>query len=278
MIFVLGLSVLPLNGDRLNCQESRWFMAKKADGNNQKVAVKILQYFMITVCAAFLIFTIWQATVNYMRTSPIFKVREVVSQQSLQFIRTRTLDRLIGQSIFDIDLAYIQRRLQAEYPQIDHLRIYRQFPNRIYIDAVRRDPFAVVLLKRQQLLVDKDGTVLSFSVPANTKLPLISGLHFEQLPAAGKPVRHPELNLAISIIQAIRDNPKLESMPVVSLDLANLSDIQGVLANKLKIILAEDKVQQKIMMLGIVMSQGKIKLEEVNYIDLRFREPVIGKK
>jgi cell division septal protein FtsQ len=253
-------------------------MAKKADGNNQKVAVKILQYFMITVCAAFLIFTVWQATVNYMRTSPIFKVREVVSQQSLQFIRTRTLDRLIGQSIFDIDLAYIQRRLQAEYPQIDHLRIYRQFPNRIYIDAVRRDPFAVVLLKRQQLLVDKDGTVLSFSVPANTKLPLISGLNFEQLPAAGKPVRHPELNLAISIIQAIRDNPKLESMPVVSLDLANLSDIQGVLANKLKIILAEDKVQQKIMMLGIVMSQGKIKLEEVNYIDLRFREPVIGKK
>lgn len=253
-------------------------MAKKADGNNQKIAVKILQFFMIAVCVSFVVFTIWQATVNYMRTSLIFKVREVVSHQSLQFIRTRTLDRLIGQSIFDVDLEYVQRRLQMEYPQIDHLRIYRQFPNRIYIDAVRRDPFAVVLLKRQQLLVDKDGTILSFSAPPNTKLPIIAGLNFEQIPPAGKPLHHPDLNLAISIIRTVKDNPKLESMPVVSLDLTNLSEIQGVLANQLKIILAEDNVQQKIAMLGIVMSQGKIKPEEINYIDLRFKEPVIGKK
>jgi len=253
-------------------------MAKKVDVKNQKIAVKILQYFMIAVCVAFVIFALWQVTVNYMRSSPIFKVKKVGSQQSLQFIRTHTLDRLIGQSIFDVDLAYVQRKLQSEYPQIDHLRIYRQFPDLIYIDAVRRDPFAVVVLKSKKILVDKAGTVLSFSAPPNTKLPIITGLTFEQVPPAGKPLHHPDLTLAISIIQAVKDNPKLESMPVVSLDLTNLSEIKGVLANQLKVILAEDKVQQKIMMLGIVMSQGKIKLEEVNYIDLRFREPVLGKK
>jgi cell division septal protein FtsQ len=253
-------------------------MAKRTDVNNQKIAVKILQYFMIVVCVAFVIFVIWQATVNYMRTSSIFKVRKVVSHQSLQFIRTQTLDRLIGQSIFDVNLAYVQRKLQGEYPQIDHLRIYRQFPDRIYIDAVRRDPFAVVVLKHQQLLVDKDGAVLGFSVPSNTKLPVITGLNFDQIPTPGKPLHHPDLTLAISIILAVKENPKLESMPVVSLDLTNLSKIQAVLANQLKIIFAEENVQQKIQMLGIVMSQGKIKLEEVNYIDLRFREPLTGKK
>ena len=67
-------------------------------------------------------------------------------------------------------------------------------------------------------------------------------------------------------------------MPVMSLDMTNLSEIQCVLANQMKIILAEDKIQQKIMMLGFLMAQGAVKAETVNYVDLRFKEPIISKK
>lgn len=253
-------------------------MAKKNESAGQKIAGIILQYFIIVVCIAFVFFSAVQGMYYYLRTSPIFKIREVVSDQSLLFIRTRTLDRLIGQSIFDVDLYAVQRRLQVEYPQIDHLRIYRQFPNRIYVDAIRRDPFAVISTKRQQILIDKDGIVLSLSVGANHKLPVISGLSLEQNALVGKPLRHGDVALAAAIIKNIKENSHLESMPVVSLDLTNLSQIQCVLVNGMKILLAEDKIQQKITMLGIVISQGKIKPQEINYIDLRFKEPIINKK
>ncbi len=253
-------------------------MAKRSENSKNKIAVVILQYFIIFVCIAFVIFSAGQGMYYYLRISPIFKIREVVSQQSLQFIRTRTLDRLIGQSIFDVDLYSVQRRLQVEYPQIDHLRIYRQFPNRIYVDAVRRDPFAVVAIHRQEVVIDKDGIVLALSTVAKHKLPVITGLSFEQNAVVGKPLRHTDLVLAASIIKSVKENIHLESMPVVSLDLTNLSHIQCVLANGMKIILAEDKIQQKIAMLGIVVSQGKIKPEEFNYIDLRFKEPIINQK
>lgn len=252
-------------------------MARK-DQAKTKIAVRILQYFIIVVCVIFVVFCLWQGVGSYLRTSPMFKIREVVSQQSLQFIRSHTLDRLIGQSIFDVDLYVVQRRLQIEYPQIDHLRIYRQFPNRIYVDAIRRDPFAVITTKRQAILIDKDGMVLSLTIPANTRLPMIKGLNMEQNAVIGKPLRHSELELATGIIQSVKENPRLESMPVVSLDMTNLSEIQCVLANQMKIILAQDKIQQKIMMFGFLMAQGAVKAETVNYIDLRFKEPIISKK
>ncbi len=253
-------------------------MAKKTDGRKDKIAAVILQYFIIVVCIAFVVFIMAQGIYYYLRISPIFKIREVVAQQTLQFIRTRTLDRLIGQSIFDVDLYSVQRRLQVEYPQIDHLRIYRQFPNRIYVDAVRRDPFAVVVIRRQEVVVDKNGIVLALSVVAKHKLPVISGLSFEQNPFVGKPLRHSDLALALAIIKNVKENVYLESMPVLALDLTNLSYIQCELANGMKIIFADDKIQQKIAMLGIVVSQGKIKPEEINYVDLRFKEPILNQK
>ncbi len=253
-------------------------MVKKTESPQSKIAAVILQYFIILVCIAFVMIAIGQGAFYYLRTSAIFKIREVVSQQSLNFIRTRTLDCLIGQSIFDVDLYAVQRRLQVEYPQIDQLRLYRQFPNRIYVDAIRRDPFAVVLFQHQQILLDKDGAVLSLTIPPNHKFPLITGLTFEQNAVVGKLLRHADLALALTIITSIRDNPHLASMPVVSLDLTNLSEIQCVLANQLRVILSADKVQQKVVMLGIVMSEGLIQAQEIKYIDLRFREPIISKK
>lgn len=253
-------------------------MAKKNENPGSKIAVVILQYFIIAACIFFALISAGEGLYYYMKISPIFKIREVVSDQSLQFIRTRTLDRLIGQSIFDVDLYAVGRRLQVEYPQIDHLRIFRQFPNRIYVDAVRRDPFAVIVSRKQPVLIDKDGIVLALNIPANHRLPLVTGIVSEQSALVGKPLRGTDLLLAITIIKSVKENPHLESMPITDLDLTNLSQIQCVLANGMKIILEEEKVQQKIAMLGIVVSQGKIKPEELNYIDLRFKEPIINKK
>lgn len=253
-------------------------MARKTDEKKTKIAVRILQYFIVIVCLGLVIFTLGKGTIYFFKTSSIFKVREVVSQKSLQFIHSRTLDRLVGQSIFAVDLVAVQKKIQEEYPQIDHLRLYRQFPNRIYVDAIRRDPFALIMTRRQQILVDKEGTVLMLTAPSNSRLPVITGLNIDQVAVSGKPLKHSDVGLAISIIKTVQENPHLESMPIVNLNLTNLSRIQATLANQLKIILAGDKVDQKIMMLGILIKQSGIKPEDINYIDLRFKEPIISKK
>lgn len=251
-------------------------MTKKTEKSDHKIAARILQYFMVVFGAVFLVFVFGKSSFELIKTAPIFKVREVVSHQSLDFIRSRTLDRLIGQNIFDVDLQGLQRKLQLEYPQIDHLRLYRVYPNRIYVDAVRRDPFAVLSVKNSQVVVDKFGNVLALT-SANAHLPMISGLTLDQPARVGQPVKHRDLNLAFEIITAVGSNARLQSMPVAELDLRNLSFIQCLLANRLKVILSEDDIQKKIHLLGIMTTQEGISPETVEYIDLRFKEPIIRK-
>jgi len=253
-------------------------MARKTDDKRNKIASQILQYFITLICLVVALFLTGKGLTYVLRTAPIFKVREVVSHDSLRFIRSRTLDRLIGQSIFDVNLHLVQKRLQDEYPQIGHLRLYRQFPSRIYVDAVRRDPFAVVSTRRQQILIDKNGVALALTPSVNNNLPVISGISLDQAAVNGKLLKHPDVELAINIIQSVRNNPHLESMPVVTLDMTNLSQIQCTLINQLKVIMSVENIQQKITMLGIFIKQSGIKPEDINYVDLRFKEPIISKK
>lgn len=253
-------------------------MPKKTDEKQKKIASQILQAFIVLVCIVVVLFIVGRGLDYTLRNSPIFKVREVVSHDSLRFIRSRTLDRLIGQSIFNIDLIAVQHRLREEYPQIDHLRLYRQFPNRIYVDAIRRDPFAIVVTRQQRMIIDKNGVVMALTPPANSNLPVISGINPEQSGANGKMLKSSDVHLAVSIIEAVRNNQHLESMPVASLDMTNLSQIQCTLTNQLKVIMSVEKVQQKIAMLGIFVKQSGLKAEDINYVDLRFKEPVISKK
>ena len=39
-----------------------------------------------------------------------------------------------------------------------------------------------------------------------------------------------------------------------------------------------DQIVQKIRVLGVVLAQDALNLGDVKYIDLRFKEPIIGKK
>lgn len=253
-------------------------MARKSDDKNKRFFIKAVQFSLIGLSCLFIAFTLGNGFADFLRTSPLFRIKEVVANQSLQFIRSRNLDRLIGRNLFDVNIVEVERRLQLEYPQIANMRIYRQFPNRIYIDAKRRDPFAVILMKKQEIVVDREGAVLSFAPPPDVRLPLVSGAVVDHVPPGGRQLKNFDVATALAIIRAVQGNEHLRMIPVVSVDVTNLSRIQCALANEVKIIIDQDKIEQKIRMLGIVLSQGNLKTEEVNYIDLRFREPIIGKK
>ncbi|MCK5081648.1 MAG: cell division protein FtsQ, partial [Candidatus Omnitrophica bacterium] len=58
----------------------------------------------------------------------------------------------------------------------------------------------------------------------------------------------------------------------------NLSKIQFTLSNGLVIILDRNNIDRRIKVLGVVLSQGKLDMKQVKYVDLRFKEPIIGKK
>ena len=65
---------------------------------------------------------------------------------------------------------------------------------------------------------------------------------------------------------------------VIKIDVGHLSQIEIYLSDTFKIIFDQTDIPKKIQMLHLFLSQAKVKEDEVNYIDLRFKEPIVGRK
>jgi hypothetical protein len=94
----------------------------------------------------------------------------------------------------------------------------------------------------------------------------------------GAPVHGTDTKVGLQIIEACRDNRYLSDYKLTKVDLANLSKIIVYLDNEFQVILDREHIEHKLKMLGIVLSQHKIDFKEARYIDLRFNQPVVGRK
>ena len=101
-------------------------MAKRSKKKNVDM-VKYGKILVIGIFVLFISFFIFNKGSYLITHSELFKVKEIVRDPSLQFVQSRHLPKLVGRNIFDVDLESIQKQLEAQYPQIDNLKISRKF-------------------------------------------------------------------------------------------------------------------------------------------------------
>lgn len=251
-------------------------MARRKKKSDKKTIIS--KTVIILILAVFLGTFAVKSFVRFLHTSELFTVTAVEPVPSLQFIDSSDLSGLRGKNIFKINIRNVQRNLQARYPQIDNLRVRRKFPNTILIAARKREPFAVVVSDGRQMVVDEDGYVLSFDPNSKGDLPSIRGVEQISQVSIGSPIRDRHLQAALEIVGAFRNNQRLERFKVEYADVKNLSKITMGLSNQMDIILDREKIPVKMDKLALVLSQNNLDFKKINYIDLRFKEPVIGQK
>ncbi len=208
-----------------------------------------------------------------------FRIQSVSIDPSLQFINKRDLNNIIGKNIFTIDLKGVQRRLDYKYPQASQLKISRIFPDQISVIAKQRMPYAQIQIQNQVATLDEENVVLSLGKKKDKDLPDIVGakLNNPQL-VLGLPLKGSDILIAMKIIKFFKAESSLASHSIRKINIENLSKIYFTLSNQLEIIIDQDKIAHKIRVLNVVLSRGELDLEKVKYIDLRFKEPIIGKK
>jgi len=208
-----------------------------------------------------------------------FKVRSVAIDPSLQFINKHDLKNLMGKNIFAVDLKAVQRKLNYKYPQASKLKAIRRFPNQILILAKRRVAFAQLQIQNKTVVLDREAVILSLEEEEDKNLPVIAGAKFNDPELVlGMPLRGSGIGLTLKIIKLFKANSSLASYSIKGVNIENLSKIYFTLSNRLDIIIDRDKIAQKIRILGVVLGQDRLDLKDVKYIDLRFKEPIIGKK
>lgn len=241
-----------------------------------------LRLLVVGILAVFLLCAAGQTVWMHLRNSDLFKIKTVVvSDPGMQFIKASRLVNLKGKNIFALDLEALAQRLQAQYPEIAEIKLLKRFPDQIVVITKRRVAFAQARIRNKDITIDGQGVILSMglSVSPSSEIPLIVGIDADKTwLAPGNQLRGQDIKIALALIKAFRSNKYLAVYKILKIDAANLSQVEFYLTDTLKVIVDQNNIPEKIQMLSWMLSQAKLKLEEINYIDLRFKEPIIGKK
>lgn len=238
-------------------------MAKKSSVKVSRIAVIRLIVFLFI---GFVFFTGYVNTVEFLTSSPLFEVKEVMIDRSIGFIDLRSLKDLKGHNIFKIDIKRIDRQISERYPYIAELRVVRQLPDRILVLAKKREPLMQIYVKKKYLILDTQGVALYY-----TQQPV-------ELPQVflGKHIHGPALNKVADILNTFKASVYLNRWRIHTVQADNLSKIDLTVGENMHVILDQDDTQDKIELLQMLISANKIDLNKVKYIDLRFKEPVIA--
>jgi len=247
-----------------------------------KISKSSPKIFRLIFIVGFLIlvgFAIVYNIVQVAENSSVFVIKEIDIDPSVKFIASDHLPPLIGKNIFSIDLAKLERKLSSQYPEISKVRIVRHYPDKIQISARKRIAVAQVKANSRYATIDKNGVVLSVSYQGEKGLPVISGAKIANgIFSVEKILNVPEVKVAVAIIKAFGRDSKLKPFQITSIDVQNLSKINLLISEKLKVIMDRSNISNKIILLGLMLSQDNLNWDEIKYIDMRFKEPILGKK
>ncbi len=248
-------------------------MPKKSGVNVSTIAVIRAIVFLFI---GFVLFTAYVNAREYLLASPLFAVKDVMIDRSIQFIDLRSLNDLKGRNIFKIDLRKLQDEIAQRYPYMAQLRVVRQLPDRVLILAKKREALMQIFYKRKYLQLDTEGVAMYYTAqPA--AVPQVMGLPMEHhwLFLGGR-TRGIQLAKVVDILNDFRGSAVLSRWRILSVQAGNLSKIDVQVGENMHVILDQDDTQDKIEMLQMLISSNKIDLNKVKYIDLRFKEPVIA--
>jgi len=248
-------------------------LAKKSSVNISRIAlIRIIVFLFI----GFVFFTLYVNAVEFLTSSSLFEVKEVMIDRSIGFIDLRTLKDLKGKNIFKVNIRKLDRQIAQQYPYIAQLRVVRQLPDRILILAKKREPLMQVYFKKKYLVLDTEGVALYYTLQP-TGLPQVFGVPLERgWSFLGGHIRAQELSKIVDILNAFKVSAYLKRWRIHSVQAGNLSKIDLLIGENMHVILDQDDTQDKIELLQMLISANKIDLNKVKYIDLRFKEPVIA--
>lgn len=187
------------------------------------------------------------------------------------------LNRLYsGRNIFLVDLKQAQSMIKDEYPQLKKVEVRRQFPDRIEIDMIMREPVAVIEYGGG-VVIDREAVVVSTGVKVEGLIKIRGVGFFLNMPSKGDRIKNPMLEKGLVLLDGVykKMGPNIKNINYVDISDKNniILCIHGV-----NVKMGADDFSHKIDRLNDMLRDSKLHLQEINYIDLRFKDAVIAPK
>jgi len=229
-----------------------------------------------------------------LKRSEYFRVREVTVRKGGNITQDeKNFAYLLGRNVFDLDLDKEARNAAYYYPSYQKVRITRFLPSHLVVDFLKREPLACI---KSSHIFYIDENLILFELPveaASENLPVISGVEKYVLGAKyGTRCSFDAVVAALNIIKQARENKVLRGYNIRMVDMSGFDKAsifllvsgQGTVYTKtdfaspeqvIEVKIGREDTRDKLALLATLLAQVKNNIYNIEYIDLRFKEPVI---
>lgn len=216
----------------------------------------------------------------FLYRSDYFRLRSVDTKESFLDQRTETsihnqLMSLYGnRNIFKINLNFTAQSLQATYPDARQITVRIALPDKLIVNIKFRKPVALVRTDRDYP-IDEEGFVLPKVDPgAITGLPVIQGVTIND--RKGKRVSSGNLRYALALLKEIKRSHFTGEHAVAVIDAGDWRNLSFYLKEGPEIRIGGENFRDRLDALEKTLKDPRLALERIKYIDLRFKDVVIG--
>ncbi|MDP8260641.1 MAG: FtsQ-type POTRA domain-containing protein [Candidatus Gygaella obscura] len=257
----------------------------KIDRNNRfKQIILFLVFGLVSIGIISILISTW------FKQSSFFNVKKVTVLNS-KYANFK-FDYLKNSNIFELDLKSLEQFIADDYYFIDSVRISRYLPDRLIIQVEEKNPIARILLrekrKNKYYSVDKHGMLLPVEIYKSDEPVVLLGFHrLLKAPNIGKVYYYDELSICLDFIIRLKEVVIPDSLRLRCIDFKNRNNISilfcissGKEKNDLKktcikVVFILKDINEKTDLLVNVLNSLVDKLNKIDYIDLRFNEPIV---
>jgi cell division protein FtsQ len=232
---------------------------KKADSRARRKRLRLLVAFIVVIVLASLSWRIYN--------SSLFEVREIRVEGNRMVKKDDILRRAgveRGMNLVKISARDVKERVQAE-PWIQDVRVVKEYPDRLTLKISERKPIASIRNEGGIFVVDKDGYIWKNN-RAIGRLPEVRDLPAPKI-KIGERLEVRELRNALLCLNSM--DASTYSL-IVSLSAPSVENLTLQLTNGVLVSYGEAlETVKKNYVLGLILSQARLKGEKLARIDLR---------
>lgn len=211
-------------------------------------------------------------------THDFFKVKDIIIREgtTIRDDRDNDLKFLIGKNIFSLDLKKNVQFIQSMYPAYRTARLVKFLPNQMCLDLMKRNAVACVNAQPPLYIDDRMIFFEAVDPSAARKLPLISGIDTTNRNfRPGMRTSHAGVIFAVRLIQQAKENKVLQRYNIERVVVHDAANASLYLSGPLEVRIGAGKLDDSLQILASLLNQVGNGVSNIEYIDLRFKDPVI---
>lgn len=208
---------------------------------------------------------------------PYFNIKKIDIATNVPFDINDLEGQIINKNIFKVDLVKLKETIQKRYPQLKFVRIIRIIPNKLLIEAKMRIP-AFQFRFGSYFTISQEGIVL-MKLGNNRIKGLIEVVGLNPEPKTfkvGANLNSKRFVLVSSILKELYQLGFLRRHPVNTVDVTDPKNTILFIEGNIEVRMGFEDFGKRLKALGDLLNDPKIDPKKIRYIDLRFKDVIIG--